>query len=247
MQAAPVVPRREQCQSDGMSFFDSIPQPPPPPEPVRRPRPVWMHPDAVIPGSVPAELVLIRTEHVAVAVGSVRAYPNGFDFTLHVRVRGEDETEPGWHDPLDRHGRRGRQAPDDVLRLGLMYADGRRAATTSGYWPHDDETDPERLVLHPQGSGGNASRWDGDFWVHPLPPEGPVIFVAAWPKHGVAETRTELDSAVIREAGQRAVILWPEAEFDAGGGSSWRSGVSEHVSARAEPDEPGGEGAGTAP
>jgi hypothetical protein len=47
-----------------------------------------MHPDAVIPGSVPAELVLIRTGHVAVAVGSVRGYPNGFDFTLHVRVRG---------------------------------------------------------------------------------------------------------------------------------------------------------------
>jgi hypothetical protein len=71
-----------------MSFFDSIPQPPPPPEPVPRPRPAWMQPDAVIPGSVQAELVLIRTGQVAVAIGSVRAYPNGFEFTAHVRVRG---------------------------------------------------------------------------------------------------------------------------------------------------------------
>jgi len=35
-----------------------------------------------------------RTEQVAVAVGSVRAYPNGFGFTLHTRQRREDET--GW-------------------------------------------------------------------------------------------------------------------------------------------------------
>ena len=75
----------------GMSFFDSIPQPPPPPEPLRRPRPAWMQPDEVIPGSVPGELMLIRTGQVAVAIGSIRAYPNGFEFTAHVRMRGEDE------------------------------------------------------------------------------------------------------------------------------------------------------------
>lgn len=116
----------------GMSFFDSIPQPPPPPEPLRRPRPAWMQPDEVIPGSVPGELMLIRTGQVAVAIGSIRAYPNGFEFTAHVRMHGKDENEAGWHDPFDRHGRRGRQSPGDVLRLGLLYADGRRGATTGG-------------------------------------------------------------------------------------------------------------------
>ena len=78
-----------------MSFFDSIPQPPAPPEPVRRRRPVWMRSDVVIPGSVPAEVVLAHTGQVAVAIGSVRAYPNGFEFTLHTRLRGEDESGPG--------------------------------------------------------------------------------------------------------------------------------------------------------
>src|SRR5215510_5835417 len=97
-----------------MSFFDSIPPPPPPPEPVLRPRPAWIRPDEVIPGSVPAELLLIRTEQAAVAVGSVRAYPNGFEFTLHTRLRTEDETGPGRGDPLERHGwRRGSRAPDE--------------------------------------------------------------------------------------------------------------------------------------
>jgi hypothetical protein len=39
--------------------------------------------------------------------------------------------------------------------------------------------------------------------VHPLPPEGPVTFVASWPEHGAAETRAELNGSAIREATAR--------------------------------------------
>ena len=168
--------------------------------------------------------MLIRTELAAVAIGSVRAYPNGFEFTLHTRLRHEDETGPGAADPLEQHGRwRGRREPD-VLRLGVMYADGRRTATTAGHPFFDDDADDGRLVLLQGGGGGDGRRWDAEFWVHPLPPEGPVTFVASWPKHGVAETRVELDGAAIRAAAQRAVTLWPqEPEFDAGSGSSLRT------------------------
>ena len=231
-----------------MSFFDSFPQPPPPPEPVRLPRPAWMQPDAVIPGSVPAELMLIRTEQVAVAVGGVRAYPNGLEFTLHVRMQGRDETEPGLHDPLDRHRQRG-QTSDEVLRLGLMFADGRRTATTARY-SQPDEADPERLILRQGSSSGNARRWDGEFWMHPLPPRGPVTFVASWPRYGVSETRAELDGTAIREAAQRAVILWPEEpETVPGDACAWRTQevTSTASSARAEPDQPGAEDADAAP
>lgn len=181
-----------------------------------------MRSDAVIPGSVPAEVVLIRTEQVAVAVGSLRAYPNGFEFTLLSRMRREDETGPGG-DPLERHrSRRGTQVPEDVLRLGVLYADGRRGATATGHpWPLDD-VDADRLILLQNGGGGSDRRWDGDFWVSPLPPEGPVTFVASWPRHGVTETRAEVDGAVIREAAGRAVILWPEEpEFEPG--TAWSS------------------------
>jgi hypothetical protein len=91
--------------------------------------------------------------------------------------------------PFDRHGRRGRQPPGDGLRLGLLYADGRRGATTGGHWRPDRDDDPERVVLEHGCSGGTARRWDGNFWVHPLPPDGPVTFVASWPEYGAAETR----------------------------------------------------------
>ena len=196
------------CQSGGMSFFDSIP---PPPEPVRRRGLPWTPPDTVIPGSVPADVMLIRTEQVAVAVGSVRAYPAGFEFALHTRLRHKDETRHGGADPLEpRVPWRGRQVPGEMLRLGLMYADGRRTATHPGRPLGDDDTDPGRLVMLECGSRGSPRRWDGDFWVHPLPPEGPVTFVASWPRYGVAETRVELDGATIREAAGRAVTLWRE-------------------------------------
>lgn len=206
-----------------MSFFDSIPQPPPPPEPERQPRPSWMQPDEVIPGSVPGELLLIRTEQVAVAIGSLRAYPNGFEFTAHVRMRSGDADWPGWQDPFGSHGLRDSQPSGDALRLGLMYADGRRGATTGGRWLPDDDADPGRLVFQQGGSGGSARRWDGDFWVHPLPPEGPVTFVASWPEYGVTETRAEADGAAIRAAAARAVVLWPEQLEDEPGTGGWRS------------------------
>jgi hypothetical protein len=191
-----------------MSFFESIPRPPPPPEPVRPERPAWERSDAVIPGSVPGEALLARTDRAAVALGSVRAYPNGFEFTLNVRLRDTDEFDFGV-DPFERHWRRRYpHTAQDQLRLGILYADGRRAVTDGQSWPGEAAETPD-LVLLPAGGGGSDRSWDGDFWVHPLPPDGPVTFVASWLRYELAEARVELDGAAIRAAAQRAVVLWP--------------------------------------
>jgi hypothetical protein len=113
-----------------VSFFGEIAEPPAP-EPVPQPRPVWAQPDHVIPGSVPGELLLIRTDDIAVAIGNIRAYPNGFEFTAHVRTRGKaksGEGGPGFNNnPFGQFGRRS-DTPGDVLQLGILYADGRRGA-----------------------------------------------------------------------------------------------------------------------
>ena len=211
-----------------------------------------MRSDAVIPASVPAEVVLIRTEQVAVAVGSVRAYPNGFEFTLHIRLRREAESSwPGHSDPFERHRpRRGTQWNDDQLRLGILYADGRRAATTGVHYrlPDDDDDDDGRLVLQQGGGGGSSCSQDWDFWVHPLPPDGPVTLVGSWAEHSIAESRAELDGAAIRAAAGRAVTLWPE-EPESEPGGAWRShtitaGKPDDLGTRAEPDRPGAEGTG---
>jgi hypothetical protein len=180
-----------------------------------------MRPDAVIPGSVPAELLLVRTDQVAVAVGSVRAYPNGFEFTVHSRLRRVDREIGPSGDPFSWHRRfHGAHAPADVLRLGVLYADGRRTATTSSRVPAGDS--PGQLVLSQQGGGGSARRWDQGFWVHPLPPDGPVMLIASWLEHGVTEARAELDGTAIRAAAGRAISLWPD-EPGTGASASWRS------------------------
>jgi hypothetical protein len=234
-----------------MSFFDSIPQPPPSPEPVRRPRPAWEQPDEVIPGTVPVELLLIRTEQVAVAVSGIRVYPNGFEFTAHVRVRGEGENGAGWLDPFDRHGRGGRQEPGaGPLQLGLLFADGRRGAVTGGHRRSAEGAGPGGLVLQPGSSGSSGRRWDGDFWVHPLPLDGPVTFVAAWPAYGVAETRAELDGTAIHAAAARAVTLWPEQpEINPVSGARSSRTITAHEAdeqgPEAGPDRQGVEGDGT--
>jgi hypothetical protein len=232
-----------------MSFFESIPQPPPS-EPVRHRRPAWMRSDAVVPASVPASVVLIRAEQVAVAVGSVRAYPNGFEFTVHIRLRGEAESSwQGHSDPFERHRpQRGTQWSDDQLRLGILYADGRRAATTGVHYRPPDDDDDGRLVLQQGGGGGSGCSQDWDFWVHPLPPEGPVTLVGSWADHGIAESRAELDGAAIRAAAGRAVILWPE-EPESGPEGGWRSqritaGKLDDPGTTTEPGQPGGEGVG---
>lgn len=228
-----------------MSFFESIPQPPPL-EPVRQRRPAWMRSDAVIPASVHAEVVLIRTEQVAVAVGSVRAYPNGFEFTLHIRLRREAESSWAGHsDPFERHRpRRGTPWNDDQLRLGILYADGRRAATTGVHYRPPADDDDGRLVLQQGGGGGSSCSQDWDFWVHPLPPDGPVTLVGSWVEHSIAESRAELDGAAIRAAAGRAVTLWPE-EPESEPGGAWRSRrvTAGEADAPGEPGRPGAEGA----
>jgi hypothetical protein len=209
-----------------------------------------MRSDAVIPAPVLAGVVLIRTEQVAVAVGSVRAYPNGFEFTVHIRLRGEAESSwPGHSDPFERHRpRHGTRWDDDQLRLGILYADGRRAATTGVYYRPPDDDDNGRLVLQQGGGGGSSCSQDWDFWVHPLPPGGPVTLVGSWVEHGIAESRAELDGAAIRAAAGRAVTLWPE-EPESGPGGAWRShsitgGKPDDLGTGAEPDRPGAEGTG---
>ena len=199
-----------------MSFFDSVPQAPPP-EPVPYARRAYMQPHGVLPGSVPGELLLLRTDEAAVSIGGICAYPNGFEFTTHVRRRGSRAAiAPGLSDPFDRMRQRGPEASGDVLRLGVLYADGRRGATTGGPRLPDD---PEQVILMPGGGGGSAQRYDCRFWAHPLPPDGPVIFVAAWPEYAAAEAQAELEGGAIRAAATRAVTLWPEEEFKTPGPS----------------------------
>jgi hypothetical protein len=173
--------------------------------------PAWLGPPHnVLPGIAPLELILARTDQTVVAIASIQAYPTGFDFTLSLRLRTvsvrEDQQLPHLFGPIVEAD----PLPDEFLRFGVQFADGRKA-TNLDRPPYDPQGQaPDPPVLNQHGGGGGGSAWDIEHWVWPLPPAGPLAFVCEWPGRGIAESRVEIDAGLILEAAGRAVTLWPE-------------------------------------
>jgi len=177
-----------------MSFFEQS-LPPIPDEPAPR-QPEWAAPpENAVGATVPFDLVLANTGHVAVAVGGMTAYPTGVSFVVRVVRR----TAP----PDDLFFRLHHPGPGG-LRFGVELADGSRAFAEHG--PGEPGRGP---TLTSRGGGGGGLSYELGYWLWPLPPEGPLRFACAWPDEGIEETTAELE-APIREAAARAVELWPD-------------------------------------
>jgi len=86
--------------------------------------------------------------------------------------------------------------------------------------------------------GGGGGRWSQGYWVWPLPPEGPLAFVCEWPIADISETRTEIDSALLRDAAGDAVTVWPENEGEASHGRASTTGAVQRVVLTPEPSTP---------
>ena len=193
-----------------MSFFEP-PLPPPEPPQDGPPTPEWFGPpENELPASFSLDLVLAHTDDVALFVHSGRAYGNGFGFTfgLHLREAHERRAE---HPMMSWHAARHGDFDDSIVRFGIAFADGRKATVFDPHpwWGETDELPAPDIVLVQGGGGGGGTAWEFGFWAWPLPPEGPVEFVVEWPSQGIALTRAGVDSAIVREASERALTLWP--------------------------------------
>jgi hypothetical protein len=175
-----------------MSFFEAPAWRPPSDYRV----PAWARgPEAMVPGVVPVELLVARTDTLAVVVDGLLVYPTGFDFDLAVRRR------PG-HPP----GRRGHVWGEE-LRLAVRFADGRSADNDPRRRPRpsgDQPPDPPLLYQSTSGADG------GHVWLWGLPPPGPLTFACQWPTEQIPPSQAELDAGLILEAAQRATSLWPD-------------------------------------
>lgn len=225
-----------------MEFFEP---PPPCPRPRRRRRrqtPPWFSaPDGVLPGVVAVELVVARTDRVAVCVSRLAAYASGFELDLVTMASREDD-EDDELDPMLFGGRRMRSArsagehgiPDEMLRFGVEFADGAKATNTDA-GPFTDsldgdgeshvfvaagaradarEREPAGPVLQPGGGGGGGGSWRQHYWVWPLPPPGRVTFVCQWPAAEIELTRCDVDASVILDAVGRAQVIFESAALD---------------------------------
>ncbi|MGY2067137.1 hypothetical protein [Blastococcus sp. SYSU DS0619] len=159
-----------------------------------------MAPTNEIPVALPLNVLLARTDDAAVALIGLQVHSTGLSFTMAVRVRGGVHPPDRLHDLM--WGSRG--PGSSALLLGVEFADGRRASTVGS---------PDKLgdgIVLTQGSGsGGELEVDQNWWLHPLPPEGPLRVVARCAEIGIDETATELDGAAIRRAADDVVTLWP--------------------------------------
>lgn len=195
-----------------MGFFESRPiHVPTPAEYEHPPQPEWIGPsDDLLPGVVPDNVILFRTERAALTLSHFDVYPTGVEFALDVRLRQGDDSSERWDVPWERQHRPGRDPavlPDDLLRLGIVFADGSTWTNISASYPRDGGP-PTPPVVTSRGGQGGQDRWSMRQWLWPLPPDGPLTFIAEWPKYDIPECRAEIDASALRRAAEDAIRLW---------------------------------------
>jgi hypothetical protein len=196
-----------------------LPEPPP-----------WSGPRPLETGAVLAvEQTVARSANVVVRLPAIRAFRRGCMLDAEIVSRQGELSEDDWWDlHTSVYGgyhrlRGGAPLPRRLLRLGVRYADGRKATTLESR-PRPRQTCDEPpagplLSWWPGGSGmhGRELGFSGfGLWLWPLPPEEAFEFAVEWPFGGIALTIAELDGAAIVAAASRSAHYWPETAQDNG-------------------------------
>ena len=159
--------------------------------------------------SVPLNLVVARTDDVAIALSSAVVYPNGVELALVGRRRTvgppplllssvvDDEDEEPEGSELRAH----------ALSFGIEFADGRTAATPRLPSRTDGPSREQSVLLLERGGRGTNLTWQTDYWISPLPPPGPLAFTCEWTAEGIA-SRVEVAADPLLEAARRVTPLW---------------------------------------
>jgi hypothetical protein len=177
-----------------------------------------------VPGVVPVELILGRSETALVMLTGMRAYPAGLHMNLAVRVRGPlrrgDLNSEVFDGPYRHDIDMGAEWQAGRLKWGFELADGKRVTNVDS-WPArpDDnmhphpanfwEWEPDHPVLHGGGGGGGPRSVDRDYWLWPLPPAGPLRVVCQWLDQGIELTVQDLDAQPFLDAAARSQPAWP--------------------------------------
>jgi len=151
---------------------------------------------------VPAlsSFLLARTAEVVIAIRGIAAHSDGLLLSVAVLFADEQRNEDlGWsmRDFSRSPGR---------FRFGVVQSDGRSATVgTRDAPPLRADDGPVLLLLT---STSSALRWDGEYWLHPLPPEGQLVLGCRWPDRGVDETLVEIDALPLVKAAATSNPVW---------------------------------------
>jgi hypothetical protein len=110
--------------------------------------------------------------------------------------------------------------PDKLLRLGVRYADGKKATTLDPPRRERRDSPPAGPLLSwwPASSGtcggGELGFSSFGLWLWPLPPAATFEFAVEWPLGRIELTIAELDGRPIVEAASRPLYYWPDSQQD---------------------------------
>ena len=151
---------------------------------------------------VAVELLIAKTDDVAVVVRHVAAYPDGFSFVLVIRLRQPDAAVYELTRTLHFNPRRGNRQSPEHLYLRVELADGRSLTP-----PYEGQPGDEPFL---QSLGGNATAAcvSVEFAASVLPTSGNVVFVCDWARHGIVGARASVAASRLRTAAARAQPLW---------------------------------------
>jgi len=189
-------------------------------------RPLWSGPPPLETGAVLAvEQTVARSPNVVLRLPTIRAFRTGCMLDVEVVSRQGELSEDDWWDlhssaHIRSHELRGgAPLPRKLLRLGVRYADGRKATTIEQRprrtQAHDDPPAGPLLSYRPGNSGmhGRELGFSGfGLWLWPLPPAEAFEFAVEWPFGGVGLSIIELDGAAIVAAASRSASYWPETD-----------------------------------
>ena len=167
--------------------------------------PAWLRPpETMVPGVVPIELLLGRTDTDAVLVTHLRACPTGLEFVLTARPH-PDQLQQRLRDPDRPHRLIFRD-----LWLELRFADGQVVSNHPRRWPATSRpSSPTRRSCTATAVGGSEDGWHSSHWLWGLPPPGPLAFVCTWPAGQIPASGAEIDAGLVLDAARRARPVWP--------------------------------------
>jgi hypothetical protein len=150
-----------------------------------------------------SSFLLARTAEVVVAVRGITAYSDGLLLAVVVLFADEQKSEDLAYSLNDFSRTPGR------FRFGCVFSDGRSATSGTRDAPVlvTGGAQPSLLLL---GSEAVGLRWTGDYWLHPLPPAGPLVIGCRWPDRGIPETLVEIDPSPLLTAAATSGSVWGE-------------------------------------
>ena len=115
-----------------------------------------------------------------------------------------------YHGPVQERPAAGARFP----RLGVRFGDGREAGRGE-LWerhtiPKGADGYPSEIFIGFGGSHGGLYSTRTSYWVHPLPPDGPLELFLSSEADGVHESIVTIDGASVRAASERSRTLWAD-------------------------------------